>query len=338
MGRNEIDTNPNRINKDWLRLIPGLLISLLSLAAIFYLIDFQQLVAALRQANVIFLVAGILISVLWLAVRALAWLTLLRNRVPYSPVFWALNAGYLLNNVLPFRLGEIGRSFLLSKDTDLDFWEILPTIVIERALDLGLAVALLLATIPFVVGANWAVEAAIFTGALVLAGLVVLYLITRNRQQVLNLIEKIGNRWSLVQKISGNRLEAILNGMEVLTNSRLFIQAVGLILLNWIIGLFQYWIILHAFFPQVHLLWAAFSLGAGAMGVAPPSLPGGVGTFEGAVVGSLSLLGLSEGSAFAFALSAHAINYLVTGLLGGYALLKQGMSLSSLYHRSRQIQ
>jgi uncharacterized protein (TIRG00374 family) len=314
------------------------LISLLSLAAILYLIDFQQLGAALRQANLIFLVAGIFITVLWLAVRALAWLTLLRNRTPYMQVFWALNAGYLLNNVLPFRLGEIGRSFLLSRKTELDFWQIIPTIVIERALDLGLAVGLLLATLPFVVGAQWAAEAAILTGILVLAGLVVLYLVARNRQTVLELINKIGRRWSFVQKIREKWIESILSGMEVLTDTRFFIQAVGLILLNWVIALFQYWVILHAFFPKVHLLWSAFSLGAGAMGVAPPSLPGGVGTFEGAVVGSLSLLGLNDGSAFAFALAAHATNYLVTGLLGGYALLQHGMSLSNLYRRSRQIQ
>ena len=247
------------------------MISLLSLAAILYLIDFQQLGAALRQANLIFLVAGIFITVLWLAVRALAWLTLLRNRTPYMQVFWALNAGYLLNNVLPFRLGEIGRSFLLSRKTELDFWQIIPTIVIERALDLGLAVGLLLATLPFVVGAQWAAEAAILTGILVLAGLVVLYLVARNRQTVLELINKIGRRWSFVQKIREKWIESILSGMEVLTDTRFFIQAVGLILLNWVIALFQYWVILHAFFPKVHLLWSAFSLGAGAMGVARPS-------------------------------------------------------------------
>ena len=43
-----------------------------------------------------------------------------------SDVFWTIGEGYLLNNFLPFRLGEIGRAFLLSRKSDMQFMEILP--------------------------------------------------------------------------------------------------------------------------------------------------------------------------------------------------------------------
>ena len=77
------------------------------------------------------------IGFIWIVVRAQVWRTLLRNRPSYSDTFWTVGEGYLLNNFLPFRLGEIGRAFLLSRKSGMQFMEIFPTIVIERAMDLG---------------------------------------------------------------------------------------------------------------------------------------------------------------------------------------------------------
>ena len=59
-------------------------------------------------------------------------------------VFFADGEGYLLNNFLPFRLGELGRAFLLSRKSGMTFSEILPTIIIERAVDLAFSAAILL--------------------------------------------------------------------------------------------------------------------------------------------------------------------------------------------------
>ena len=69
-------------------------------------------------------------------VRAVVWRTLLRDRPSYRDTLLSLGEGYLLNNFLPFRLGEIGRAFMLSRRSGMSFSEILPTIVIERAVDL----------------------------------------------------------------------------------------------------------------------------------------------------------------------------------------------------------
>jgi len=88
-----------------------------------------------------------------------------------------------LNNLLPFRLGEVGRAFLLSRKAGLGFWQVLSTIVIERILDLSMAVGLLFSTLPFVVGATWAREAAFLVGGMVILGLVVLYILARSRER-----------------------------------------------------------------------------------------------------------------------------------------------------------
>jgi len=77
----------------------------------------------------------VVLSFLWMFVRAKVWQTLLRDKPKYIDVLFAASEGYLLNTFLPFRLGEIGRAFLLSRKSGMRFGEILPTIVIERVVD-----------------------------------------------------------------------------------------------------------------------------------------------------------------------------------------------------------
>src|ERR1044071_3340486 len=152
--------------KDVKRWLPGAIVSFLLIAAILYFVDLRAMLDAIRHANYGLLAIALTIGFLWMVIRAAVWRTLLRNRASYADVFWTIGEGYLLNNFLPFRLGEIGRAFLLSRKSDpstrpigqsgqrLQFMEVLPTIVIERAMDLGYSAVILLAALPFVVGAG----------------------------------------------------------------------------------------------------------------------------------------------------------------------------------------
>ncbi len=116
--------------KDVKRWLPGALISILLIAAILYFVDLRAMVDAMRNANYGLLSIALAVGFLWVAIRAIVWRTLLRDRPTYSDVFWTVGEGYLLNNFLPFRLGEFGRAFLLSRKSGMQFMEILPTIVI----------------------------------------------------------------------------------------------------------------------------------------------------------------------------------------------------------------
>jgi hypothetical protein len=278
---------------------------------------------------------SIVISITWLAVRGLVWRTLLQEKAPFSQVFWTLNEGYLLNNFLPFRLGEIARSFILSKKANLDFWEVFSTIVIERALDMTMAISLLFSTLPFVVGASWAGQAMTGVSVVVLIGLTVLYLLARNRQWVLTIFGQYSSRWPVLQKIGGGALPAFLNGLAVLTDGRRFLIVILLMVLNWSFSVAQYYILVSAFFPGARVLWSTFTLAVTALGVAAPSSPGAIGVLEGAMVGSLSVFHLDPSVATACAITAHLINYLFTGILGAYALTRDGETLIGLYQRVR---
>lgn len=336
-GRNNIAASRVSAKGDWKKLIPGLAVSLVCLVVIFYLIDLDKFVQVMRQARLWVLVAGGLLSLPWLLVRAAVWRTLLRRKAAYRDVFLTINEGYLLNNLLPFRLGEVGRVYLLGRKTGLGFWQVLPTILVERALDLMLASGLFLSMLLFVVGVSWAQQAALVTAIIVAAGLLALYLVARNQPLILRLLQRLAQGGKLGQKLAGRQAYAFLDGLAVLTDTPGFLTAVALIVLNWAINICQYYVILLAFFPDARLLWAAFALGAAALGIAAPSSPGALGVFEAVLVGALAAFGVEPSGAAAFAISLHFIQYVATGVFGVYALVMDGMSLGGLYRELGQI-
>src|SRR6185436_8547167 len=136
--------------KEAKRWLPGAIVSIGLIAAILYFVDLRAMVDAIRHANYFFLLVAIVMSFIWIAVRAQVWRTLLRDIPSYSDTFWTVGEGYILNNFLPFRLGEVGRAFLLSRKTGMSFMEVLPTIVIERAMVLGYSAIIFLAVLPFI--------------------------------------------------------------------------------------------------------------------------------------------------------------------------------------------
>ena len=112
--------------KDAKRWLPGALVSVLLIAGIIYFVDFRQMAEAFRSANYLILLVAWSLSFVWMAVRGIVWRTLLRNRASYKDVFLTVGEGYLLNNFLPFRLGEIGRAFLSAANLICNFWKSFP--------------------------------------------------------------------------------------------------------------------------------------------------------------------------------------------------------------------
>src|SRR5512134_2650065 len=210
--------------KDIKRWLPGALVSLVLIAVILYFVDLGAMLDAIRTADYTLLGIGTALGFVWMAIRAMVWRTLLRNRASYSDVFFTVGEGYLLNNFLPFRLGEIGRAFLLSRKSDMQFGEILPTIVIERAMDLGFNAIILLAAIPFVVGGEGAGQIGVIVGAIILIGFVILYMLARYNQWALDLFHKLSARWPVLQRVGGSFLESFFTGLGVLTDGWLFLR------------------------------------------------------------------------------------------------------------------
>lgn len=316
-------------------MLPGLLISAVALVIVFYCTGVNELGAAIRYADYRYFPFVLILFFLAMAARGFAWKTLLGHQVSFRHSFMTLNEGYVINNLLPARLGEFGRPLLLSGKTDLDYTQILATIVIERIFDLMIVAGMLMSTLPFVIGAEWARSAALTVSMFVFLGLVMLYLMARNRDAAIRLYERISLRWPRLQRFGQQQLSAFFSGLETLTDGKRFFVSLLWMVLAWGFALGHNYILLLAFVDNAQLLWAAFALASLGLGVAIPSSPAFVGVFEATIMAALALFGVDTSAALAYAITLHLLQVILTAIPGVYEFVQDGVSLGQIYRQIR---
>jgi hypothetical protein len=317
----------------WVRMLPGLVITAVAVLALIYLVDFDQMKQALALADYRVLPLVLLFFFGTLVSRSMAWRTVLMERARFRDCFLTLNQGYLLNNVLPFRLGELGRALLMGGRVSISFWQALSSIVVERVFDLGIAAGLLLATLPFVVGADWARSAAMVSLVIVVIGFAMLFVMARRPELFTRLVERITSPLPKLSHWLKDKLASFLEGLSALKNAPRFLTVAFWMLLTWFFNVAWYYILMRSFLPQATWLWAVFSIGVASVGVAIPSSPAYIGVFEGVIVGAMSLFGVDPAISLAYAVVGHVTYFVITGIIGIIGFWQQGESLGEVYNQ-----
>lgn len=321
--------------KDARRWLPGVVISVVALALVFRLSNWKDLGAALSAVTIESILLVIIFTLLYLFVRSFAWKVLLEGKITWKQAFFTLNIGYLLNNVFPLRAGEFGRAIVLGKSSGLGMMHVLSSIVIERAFDLFYAAVFLLLTLPLALGMGWVYPVAYTTLGLVILGMILLLVMARYQTVVIAWTEKIGQRWSIVQRYVIPQIRSLLGGLNVLTQPVQFVLAFALVGISWGGAFIVYYVMIVTFVPGAPFWWAVFADAVLAMGIAIPSAPAALGVFEAALVGGLALLGVANSVALAYAVLMHFMQVAITGVLGFYALAREGRSIASLFSEAR---
>jgi hypothetical protein len=322
------------------QLLLGLSVSVLALALSFYNVNLTEMAAAFRAAN--YWLALVAVGLIWggLYFRALSWWTILEHQVPYRRVFDVINEGYLLNNFLPFRLGELGRAYLLSRSHRLPVTHALSSVVVERVVDLLMLLTLLGAFLPLLSGLAWARNGAI--GALVVGlGLLgALLAMVYQRARVLRLAHIVLSRlhWRWAHPAAWEqRLMGFMEGLAVLRAPRLALWACVWSALAWLAAGLGAWALLLAFEPTATFTMGFFVLAVLGLGIAVPSAPGSAGVFEAAVMLALSVFDVDPSRALSYALAFHLTHLGVTSVLGGLALTREGETLGHLAQAAQDL-
>ncbi len=315
----------------WIGLLLGLAVSAVALALVLRWAGWGQLGEALLRVQVGTLLLGVLVFLVSMLARVACWKVLIGRPVGFGRVLAALNEGYLLNNVLPWRMGELGRAILLGRQPGLSAPLVLSSIVIERLYDMILAVGLMIVLLPLASGAVWATRAA-WIGALAIAlALACVAFALRRPQTVEALVARLPGPTAAWQRL----WESFRDGLAVLQTPLRLALSFAWMLASWGLALVEYWLVLRSVLPAAQPLWAGFMLAATLLGVAVPSLPGYVGVFEAAGVAALSVFDVPPDQALAAALVLHGMVYSIASLIGAAALVLDGDTLTGLYHQAR---
>ena len=230
--------------------------------------------------------------------------------VPWRRYLEMVVSGVAVNNVLPGRAGDLLRARWLGLEARIPGGKALATVVIDRAFDLVTLVALLVVSLPFVTEEEW-LGRIVFGGLAGLAALAVVLLFarhyTRSRDR-----ERRGRR-GFLRRVARDTVEGLAEPMSA---SRL-VTVVSLSVCAWVAWGAGAWLVAHAVGIELSLLETAFVAAAINLGVAIPSSPGFVGTYQWLGVASLGLFGVSGEEALAFAILLQAVWYVPTTLVGG---------------------
>ena len=296
-------------------------------------VDLSQVWHSLRQISVqTFLLASGAYFASY-AMRAYCWYILLRRKVSFKDVFFTMGAGYLLNNLFPFRLGEIGRAVLLDDPQGPSALEVLSSVVVERVFDVFLAAVFVLSVIPRLLGGGFDQTLVMIAFVVTLVGIAILYFSARFRVQILFWLECWGEKADFVKNWVNPKATQVLEGLSVLLNPGAFLLAFGSLAISWLIAFGENYFVFQSLQPNPPFWWMIFVLSAAAFGAALPSAPAGLGVFEGVMVAAFSFLGVAPEVAFTHAIVIHALAFVYANIFGLIGLRMRGEAVVGLYQR-----
>lgn len=317
-----------------------LLISALAIWLVIRKLDFKAVGDAFSQLSSGSILLIVLCFLVGLLLRSVTCYIILGGKLSYSHVFWGMNLGYLLNTIVPLRLGEFGRAAFLTERSDhkVGYLEVLASILAERILDLLVGFSFLLFCLLFLIE-NESLNQIAVIGIFLLAILIgLIFYTTRNRKRVVLWLNDHFSKSEFLTRKVNPRVEQLLNGFEYFTRPGRFLSAFFILAISWSFSMIEYGILQRAILPNPEWWWPMLVNTASAFLNALPSAPGGLGVFEAGTVGAYALVGIGKEPALAIALVVHSVQIVIPAMLGVIALLLSGQTLGALIDKATKIQ
>ena len=294
------------------KVITGIVISLAGIYWAFKDFNFIDFKQSIQQIDsVYFLFATIFLwGSVWLRGLRWKWLFKESSSPSVSSLYRAELIGYFGNNVLPLRLGELLRTYIVGKENNFSKSFVFGTVVLERLMDM-LALTffgiILLFLYPF--EEEWISDYLLKGGAVILIIILTLTILSRFKPN------NTDNKFLSI-------LNQILDGLLSIRKQRVIPVVISSILI-WSIYLIDVYFIQRAF--QFNLSWTQTLavLVISSLVLSIPSAPGMIGTFHAAVKYTMvDLFAFTPNEGNSFAILMHAYGYILFTLLGAYYFLK----------------
>ncbi|MEO8199244.1 MAG: lysylphosphatidylglycerol synthase transmembrane domain-containing protein [Gemmatimonadota bacterium] len=307
-------------------------------------IHFRDVLAQVKAAHVLPLIATVIIATSTFGLRIFRWRILLKandgSSLPAGSLWHAIAIGFMANNVLPFRAGEVLRSLAITRLTRTRITAALSSIAVERLFD-GVAIVSLL-TIGLLTSGlpasstiamagkdvritHIAVVAGItFAAAMVMAAMVVAFPTLAEK-----VVRKVVPFPRLAEKLVA-MIEGIVHGLSVLQSPLRILAVVAWSLGIWLVNVTSFYVAFKAFDIPVNFAGAMIMQGILAFAISAPTAPGFLGVFEWAIKVTLLLYMIPEDRVVSYALVYHATTFVPITLLGAWSLARTGLGLKNL--------
>lgn len=339
-------------------LVLGTVVSAITLYLAFRNVPFADLVAYLGTINYLWMIPATLVILISFMLRAVRWQIILRSarRVGFWEAHNPMMIGFMMNCVLPGRVGELARPILLRKQSKVPFTTGLATVAAERVFDLIMLTAFfafVLATVPIDPELNMTFRnyqlnrdtlEMIATGMLRICFVfiigIILVTIDYTRSLIQKTILRIPQLLSFGSVAVKNKIhdrlavplanitDNIASGFSLVRYPKSIALISMFTVMIWLLQAFSYYLMAQGC-PGVHLSYLELSavMVIVAFFIALPSVPGFWGLWEAGGVFAMTLFGVPGKEAAGFTLANHALQMLPVILVGFAAAIVTGVNI-----------
>jgi len=323
------------------KVIIGIVISLSFLGYALSKVDFNEVAAAFSKANYLWTIPMMLSVIITMLIRAARWQWLVKpiRSLSVNTLYSSVMIGFMANNLLPARIGEVVRAVSLSRRCSLSKSAVFATVVAERAFDsLGLLFVFLM-TLIFIDFPQELKQAGMVALLLTIGLLIFLYLLYGKTDLAVKIFcTPIG----IISKKMAVRVSSILrqfaSGLSILTAPISIIIIFIYSIFLWVFTAVSGYLIFIAFdlYPSI---WAAFIvLFVTVLAVSLPSSPGYIGTFHLAcimafkLISSMGMFGqtVTDSVGLSFSVVLWSCQFFPVTIIGLYYLKKEHLNIKDI--------
>jgi len=328
--------------KTKITIILGLLVGSIFIWLAFMDTDFEGIKSSFEATNYLYSIPVAFLTIIVLMLRSYRWGVILEpiEKIDQWSLFSITAVGFMAITILPVRMGEFARPYLISQKSTIKMGSALATIVVERIFDMLTLMMFLLLVIMMVNLPAWIFRSACSILLIVIPLLLILIFLAVKKEVSLKSIDRIIGM--LPQTLSSRLmklLHSFLDGLQILPDLKKTFYLVFLSVLIWSLAGLSAYILFSSLESMLELpLVAAYTvLIITALGVTLPTAPGFVGNYHFSCVVALTLFGVPKTDALTFAILLHFILVTVTLLLGLIFLPFIKVPLPTLFKDSTRI-
>ena len=317
----------------YIKLIIGICISIAGLYYAFRGIDFVQLWKIINQLDLFYGTLSLIILLASNIVRALRWQILAYpiDKISIKPAFSSIMIGYFGNSILPFRMGEFLRAYVLAEKTSLNVPTAFGTIVTERILDfVGLSLLILLTILVY--PADW-INQKIIIGVVVLSltAFVFVFCFKEINEIFLFDLKKI----RLLQKSTALKiieiLERLINGAVAIRSTNKVMLIFLYTVLIWLMYCFSTYFALLSTGISIKWYEVCVLMISTTLAISVPAAPAYVGTYHATVVYVLTtFFFINQLDAQASAIIIHGVGTIPFIIIGAWYFINSSVSIKKI--------
>jgi uncharacterized protein (TIRG00374 family) len=318
------------LSSRWLRLLLGTTVSVLSLYLAFRNVDYRGVWNVLSKADRWFTslaVCSVAVNTLGKAIRWKSLMGEAGRTIPISKTLGTLLIGQLLNNIIPARIGDLSRAYLIGSLGPGRIF-VLGTIVLEKIIDMLLYVLLFLLLLLISPVPSWVSQPAYPFIIIAMSGFMTVVLLTYRQDWLIKCLTWITNWFpQRMKERIAIRIGAGVSSLGILQDRNSNFKVGWWSSLIWGTAVLTNYLVLRALRIDASFTSSLFVLIVLQAGITIPSVPGKIGVFEYLCVLALGIFSVDRTLALSYGVLLHAIVFLPTTIAGLLFLWNTGLPI-----------